>query len=139
MNEDRPQSGYEEVEHTADWSLRVWAADFAGLLEQGARGMYHLLGIQQAQQPLTSRKLELQAPDAETLMVDFLSELLYVAEEKGFAFHHFSLRVADTRLEAELEGSPIESQTKEIKAVTYHRMTIQQGEEQLTTETMIDV
>ena len=139
MNEDRPQSGYEEVEHTADWSLRVWAADFAGLLEQGARGMYHLLGIQQAQQPLTSRKLELQAPDAETLMVDFLSELLYVAEEKGFAFRHFSLRGADTRLEAELEGSRIEGLTKESKALRQHRMKIQQGDEQLTTEIVFDV
>ena len=139
MNEDRPQSGYEEVEHTADWSLRVWAPDFAGLLEQGARGMYHLLGIQQAQGPQTSRKLELQAPDAETLMVDFLSELLYVAEEEGLAFRHFLLRVTETRLEAELQGSPIESQTKEIKAVTYHRMKIQQGDEQLTTEIVFDV
>ena len=40
-----PPHGYREIEHTADWELKVWAPDLRGLLEQAARGMYALSGI----------------------------------------------------------------------------------------------
>lgn len=136
---DAAESGYEEVDHTADWSLRVWAPDLAGLLEQAARGMYHLLGVQQADEPLAGRKLALQAPDTETLLVDFLNEILYFAEEERLAFRHFYLSLDGHELEAELEGTAIEAQTKEIKAVTYHRLNIEEGKKGLSTELVFDV
>lgn len=32
-------SGFEELHHTADWSLRVWAGDRPALFEAAARRM----------------------------------------------------------------------------------------------------
>ncbi|MFA5873569.1 MAG: archease [Anaerolineales bacterium] len=39
---------YEELPHTADWCLRVWAADMAGLFAEAARGMNALSGVRLA-------------------------------------------------------------------------------------------
>ena len=37
-------SGYVELDHTADWALRVQGTDLADLLEQAAAGMLALAG-----------------------------------------------------------------------------------------------
>ena len=52
---------FEEISHTADWSLRVWAEDLAGLLTESARGMYALANAEQAQGPRVRRELSLEA------------------------------------------------------------------------------
>ena len=31
--------GFEEIRHTADWALRVWASNLSELLTEAARGM----------------------------------------------------------------------------------------------------
>jgi SHS2 domain-containing protein len=43
--------GYEEIPHTADWSIRVWAEDMPGLLAESARGMNWLAGVKLAESP----------------------------------------------------------------------------------------
>jgi len=37
MNE-KSLSGFEEIRHTADWALRVWAPDLSTLFTQAAQG-----------------------------------------------------------------------------------------------------
>ena len=64
-------AGFQEVEHTADWELHVWAPDLGALLEQAARGMYQLSGTRLAGAPRVRRNLEIQAVDAESLLVRF--------------------------------------------------------------------
>ncbi len=63
------ESGYKEIEHTADWELEVWAPDLLGLLEQAARGMYALSGTCLAPGTRLRRSLSLPANDPESLLV----------------------------------------------------------------------
>ena len=44
----QPEFGFREHAHTADWELEVWAPDLPTLLEQAARGMYAISGVQLA-------------------------------------------------------------------------------------------
>ncbi len=129
-------AGFEEVEHTADWALRVWAPTLPELFEQAARGMYALAGLKGKGAPRYSRTLELEGEDAETLLVHFLSELLYLAYVEGLVFDTFRLTFRDHHLTAQLEGSPVASYGKEIKAVTYHDLAIRKRPDGLL-ETMI--
>ncbi len=134
---------YREVEHTADWALEVRARDEAALLAEAARGMYALAGMRLSAAPRLSRTLELSAPDLEGLLVAFLEELLYLGETEGLAFDVFSLRVdaaaGGLRLRARLEGAPIESEKKEIKAVTWHNLAVRRTEDGLRTVLVFDV
>jgi SHS2 domain-containing protein len=132
-------SGFYELQHTADWELKAWAPDLAGLLEQAARGMYTLSGVHLYPEPRLTRILELSASDAESLLVKFLSELLYLGEQYGMGFDTFELRVNGNTLRGKLAGAPMAEQAKEIKAVTYHNLAIQSGPRGLEVQIVFDV
>lgn len=122
MNAER--SGYVEIEHTADWELKVWAPDISTLFVQAALGMYSLAGARLLSEPRISRTIELQNIDKESLLVEFLSELLYFSEVEEIGFDSFEISFYGNVLNAILHGAPFETLSKEIKAVTYHNLAI---------------
>ena len=134
-------AGFEIVDHTADWSIHVWANDLAGLLRQAALGMNHLMiGEDTAVSPTITRHLTLDADDAESLLVDWLSELAYWAEMEQVLFPEFELTaVSPTHLQATLRGGPVAELLKHIKAVTYHNLAITPPANGLETTIVFDV
>lgn len=135
---------FEELSHTADWCMRVWAADLSQLMAEAARGMNTLAGIKLAGKPRVQRNLSLSAADAESLLVSFLSELVYIAEKEAQAFDDYELSIGSSadqtmHLSAVLQGAPILSIDKAIKAVTYHNLKIQQTRKGLETRIVLDV
>ena len=133
------EQGHREVEHTADWGLEVWASDLPGLMEEAARGMFELMGIEVSEESRCHRQLEIGADDREQLLVSFLEELLFIADSEDMAFDGFLLNVQETSLLARLEGGFIISRIKEIKAVTYHYLEISETSRGLTTSIIFDV
>ena len=132
-------AGYREREHTADWELEVWAPNLSGLLEQAARGMYWLAGARLNQSQHENRTLQITAIDAEGLLVSFLNELLYLGEMEGLAFDGYRITVEGHTLRAELEGAPLAGLDKEIKAVTYHNLSIHETQRGMETTIVFDV
>ena len=131
--------GFEEIPHTADWAIRVWAEDLAGLLVESASGMYALSGAVQAQDPRVTRRLEIESADAESMLVTFLSELLYYAEQENTAFDQFDIQLKDDRLKVDMQGAPLISLSKAIKAVTYHNLSIERTERGMEAVIVFDV
>jgi SHS2 domain-containing protein len=120
---------YEEIPHTADWSLRVWANDLENLFIESAKGMNSLAGIRLARSPHFEHTFSATAMDAETLLVRFLSELSFLAEHNHLAFNDFCLKLGSSgnvpfSLQAKMKGAKIKSIRKIIKAVTFHDMKI---------------
>ena len=111
-------AGYFELEHTADWELKVWAPDLPILFIQAASGMYKICGIELKKESRITQSLKLEAQDLETLLVSFLSELLFLSELEGIAFDNVKVDIDRFQLAAEMYGAPIAFQSKEIKAVT---------------------
>lgn len=136
--------GYEEVEHTADWALRVWAPDLPELLSEAARGMNALAGVKMDTANPVSRPIQLTAADGESLLVTFLSELLYLAEQENLAFDSFALTITagaqgGLRLDGILHGASIAAISKAIKAVTFHNLHIQKTPDGLEATVVFDV
>jgi len=135
-----PSAGFREQVHTADWELQVWAPDLPALLEQAARGMYALSGLRLQPGPPQTRRLELHALDAESLLVRFLTELLWLGQQEGLGVDSFQLALdPDWTLRAELTGALILSLDKDIKAVTYHNLAVRQTPQGLEVEIVFDV
>ena len=132
-------AGFREIEHTADWALEVWGPDMAALLEQAARGMYILSGVQLEKNVRVSRKLSLQANDREEMLVSFLSELLFLGEDENIAFDEFQFIINGDILQVELRGAALAELAKEIKAVTYHNLAIHQTGDGFETRIVFDV
>lgn len=116
--------GFQEIPHTADWALHVWAPDLSHLLQAAALGMYKMMETRLSDTPRIERGLALSAPDAESLLVVFLGELLFMAEEEGVGFDQIDLALDGLQLCARLQGASIAGQSKLIKAVTYHKLKI---------------
>jgi SHS2 domain-containing protein len=120
------ESGYREIPHTADWALQVWAPDLAELFAQSAAGMYWLMETTLVGEDRDPRVIQLEAADGESLLVAFLSELLYLGESEGLGADRCEIEIAETRLSAVLHCAPVAEQKKEIKAVTFHNLRILQ-------------
>jgi SHS2 domain-containing protein len=119
-------TGFEEVEHTADNALRIFGNNLKELMIGAAQGMTHLiLGDASKISTEIQKSIELQAIDAESLLVEWLSELAYWAETEMLVFKKFRIiEVTDTHLRASVRGAKAAELEKHIKAVTYHNLKI---------------
>ena len=135
-----PAKMYEEIEHTADWALRVRGADLPALFSNAALGMMKLAGIQMEIAAGERRKIELQADDAEILLVDWLHELLLALELEQIAFRDIELEIAGgTKLEGTIQAVPLASMDKPIKAVTFNELDIRETSQGLEATIVFDV
>lgn len=133
------RSGYEEIGHTADWSLRVWAPDLEELFTQAASGMQHMMGIQLAGCPRKPRRIECAAGDIESLLVIFLNDILYWIESEKFGCDHFDIKISGDHLRGQVETALVVQETKEIKAVTFHQLSIERKGNTFETTIVFDV
>ena len=116
---------FEEIEHTADIAIRVWGCDLAGLFANAAYGMACQLADPAEVERTVERAVELEAYDVETLLVTWLSELLYLGERDACVFTDFDvLEVTPTRLRAVARGGPAREHRRYIKAVTFNELEI---------------
>ncbi len=131
---------YREVEHTADRALYVWGARLPDLWVGAARGMYSLMADLDELAPVEWREVRLQAEDRETLLVDWLNELLYLTEIEGLLFVRFDIQMLDERsLLARVGGSRAPIAKASIKAATFHDLTLTEKDGGWSTVITFDV
>lgn len=132
--------GFEEIPHTADRALRCWGQDLRELFVQAAQGMVALLSGSATPPPTVETQIELSAIDAETLLVSWLSELLYLYERDGTLFTAFELEeIEPTHLRARVYGAPVDQLQQQIKAVTFNELAIRPTPRGLETTIVFDV
>ncbi|HOG48767.1 MAG TPA: archease [Anaerolineae bacterium] len=134
-------SGYREVPHTADVALEVWAPDLAGLFAQAARGLFSLAANVPSQAPISaSREVQLSAPDWEALLVDWLNELLSLADEHAEVYVDFEVALpALGELVAHARATTAYTPKIAFKAATYHNLAIRHDERGYRTVVVFDV
>ena len=132
---------FEIVEHTADWSIRARGVDLAHLLVSAAYGMSSLLVDDLDELPLSEeRAVRIDAFDRESVLVEWLGELAYLAERDGVVFRQFVLLEATpTIVRATVRGARAPRLQKHIKAVTYHNLEVKQSDDGLEAEIVFDV
>ena len=138
-----PMKHIEEIAHTADWAIRVRAPDVPQLFEAAAEGMFGLLTDLSTIVPEQHHDIRLHAIDVETLLVDWLNELLYLAEQHGLAFTRFTIRELDlsggSRLLALASGGRPRELNKAIKAATFSGLSIRQDSNGYQVDLVFDV
>ncbi len=127
------------MEHTADWAMQVWAEDLPSLFAEAAGGMNALSGLVLASSPRLQRLFRHEAPDDETLLVAFLSELIYAEEQENLGFDSFRVALRAGHVRVEMEGAQVASVEKPIKAVTFHNLRIVRTQRGLEAEIVFDV
>jgi SHS2 domain-containing protein len=125
---------FEEIEHTADIGLKSHAPTMPQLYANMAFGMYHLVLTTEPGKQTKSRNVTATGHSLEELLVNWLSELNYLLSMHHFIASSFSdLSIAPTHsgyiLKATLHGWEVRDYKKEIgteiKAVTYHQLSVE--------------
>ena len=130
---------WQEIDHTADLALHIWADDLRDLFVTAARGMFALIVPLDAVQPEQVTTIELEALDVETLLVDWLNELLYLVEVQDIAFALVEIeRVSATRLRATVCGCAVPEYLNYVKAATFHNLAVVETSEGYETEIVFD-
>lgn len=132
---------YEEIDHTADVGIRAFGTNLTELFVNAAEGMFSLIANLDAVRPVGEVEIRLRADDLPTLLLRWLSELLYLHETQHFLFSSFDVSVSDTTLRAIARGETIDKTRHElklaIKAVTRHRLAV--DEQKGVAEVIFDI
>lgn len=128
-----------ELPHTADVSIRVFGEKLATLFIHAAEGMYYMMGVKI--DDLGDKHCEsiaLSENDAESLLVSFLTELIFFIEN-GIAFNKFNIEVNNLVLIGEMIGNSVISYDTQIKAVTFNELIIKKEVSTYCTDIVFDV
>jgi SHS2 domain-containing protein len=139
----RKDRGHETLEHTADVGLRVWASSLDDLFAEAAAGLVDVMGSAKGAEAART-EVRLEAPDLEALFVDWLSEVLFHFEARGFVPRAADVRVGQDpwRLDGTVGGpdlSSFEQHGPAVKAITYHCLEVKKTTDGYEARVYLDV
>jgi len=131
---------FDEIEHTADRAFRVRGANLAKLLENAARAMTSLHQLESREEASAVRAIEVEGIDRETLLVNWLNEILYLEQIHGEFYDRFHISdIRENRLRGQLCGRRSEESGTQIKAATFHELEVRQTPEGFEATIVLDV
>jgi SHS2 domain-containing protein len=128
MTRGRPAK-YRQLSHTADMAWRIWGASLPELFENAGGALISTLTDRRTLRRTELREINVEAPDLEALLVDWLNHLLYLFDVEGFLGREFKVvSLTPRRLQARVRGDifdPARHPEKTgVKAATYHHLAI---------------
>jgi len=131
---------YEELDHTADWKIRVWGKDYADLFRNAALAMYAMMGKKVRTGPEVTREVDVDAVDYPSLMVAWLNELLFHSEVNEEIYDDVEiLAISPEGLRARVRGFVGKTELSKIKAATYHDLEIRETNKGVEATVVFDV
>jgi SHS2 domain-containing protein len=131
---------FHEVEHTADRAFRAQGRDLRELFASAAQAMSAIQGPPSGQPATVTRDIEVRGLDRETLLVNWLNELLYQQEAHGERYERFEIvEISEQQLRARIHGHPEVAPRRIIKAVTFHNLEVKSGPEGWEATVVVDV
>ena len=136
---------YEIIEHTADVGLKVNGATLKELFENAASGMFDIIAHKRSSANEHKKiQIKKEVEDFEELLVDWLSELLYIFNSQKILFSNFKiLELNNGGIIGEAFGEKINPSKNtlqtEIKAVTFHDLKIEEDKNNFSCQIIFDV
>jgi len=121
---------YELIDHTADVGVKAYGKTLSEAFEHAAKGMFDIITDNSEIENTGQFDIKLEAPDLEQLLVDWLSELLFLNSANNLVFGFFKVELDETKksLNAKVFGEKFNLSKHnigaEIKAVTYHILEV---------------
>ena len=135
---------FETFDHTADLGLRVTAGGLDELFAEAACGLTSLLVEDPGAVGWDDRaEIAVSGTEADLLLFDLLAELLFRFETTGFLGREFDVTRTTGGLLARARGEVIEDQphrlAREVKAITYHGLKVEQQDGRWLAEVIVDI
>jgi SHS2 domain-containing protein len=118
---------FEEISHTADIKIRARAPTIEALFSETFKAMMQIQYGTNCTGELL-RRIEIESSDIESLITDFLSEVLFISEVERLVFSDASIKINGFSLTADLIGEPFDplrhSGGSEVKGISYSGLEI---------------
>lgn len=134
---------YQVIEHTADVGIHATGATLEKLFTQAALGLLDIIGTWKPGHGSETIAIEVSAHDLGALLVDWLSEILFLQDARDCLISSLEVVTVD-RLSAAgsvgiathgndvIEGTP-------VKAITYHQLQVEETEDGWTARVFFDI
>jgi len=133
------------IDHTADRGVAASAPSLPKLFEAVAYAAFSLMADRPSAHPTIERHWELEADDLESLLVEWLRELLFAFEVEGVFWVEFQVeQIDETRpsLRATTLGVPVSGVKLHgaiVKAATYHGLEVRRSNGMWHAQVIFDV
>ena len=135
---------FEVLDHTADIGIIAYGSDVRQVFANAASGMASLIVDLNEIDDHIHRDIELKSYDDENLLVEWLNELLYIFDVEHLLFKRIEVdNLHNSKIEARCYGDRIDFQRhkikREIKAATYHMLTLGEKDALYSAQIIFDI
>jgi SHS2 domain-containing protein len=121
---------FELTNHTADIGIIAYGTDIKEAFINAAKGLFSLITELDDIKEVTHRDIILTSSDEESLLVEWLNELIYFFDADNIIFKRFEInQINQTQLKARAYGEEVDNSKhaikRGVKAATYHMLKIE--------------
>lgn len=129
------------LKHTADIKFQAFGKTLEEVFENSALAMFKSMSDDSVKGKVV-KKLEAKGHDNESLLYDFLEELLVLFDGENFILSKVkNLKIKDNKVDAEVIGDDAGNYDikNDIKAVTYNDMFVKKEKGEWVAQVVLDV
>ena len=142
-HEDAEGAHWEHFSHAADVGIRCFGSSVAQAFEQAALALSAVVFYLDTVQARQRVVLNCEAPDAESLLMDWLNKLIFEMSTRKMLFSRYAVEIEGGRLHAQAWGEPIDrtrhEPAVEIKGATCTELCVRNQDGGWMAQTVLDV
>jgi len=133
---------FEEISHTADVKIRARAPTLEALFTEAFLALMLVVYGTDRKDGII-KEIQIESDNIESLLCDFLSEVLFIAEVEGLVLSQAEITIDGLHLTAILEGESFDpmrhSSGTEVKGISYSGLIIQKDANGYMLDILFDV
>lgn len=132
------------LEHTADMKFQAYGKSLEEAFKNAALALREVISGKIKVMEKISKRIEIEGRDFESLLYNFLEELLFLLDAEGFLFSQIKdikIDKKNFKLKAVIFGDKAKRYdfTNEVKAITYNEMFVKKEKNKYVIQAVLDV
>jgi SHS2 domain-containing protein len=138
------KKAFEIIDHTADTGIIAYGADVKELFSNAALALFSLITDIESIEERLQHTLEIHSEDRDSLLVEWLNELIYLFDAEHFLFDRFEIdSLSPNQLRGTCYGEsldPLKHKIKMVvKAATYHMLKVDEDSNGYKAQVIFDI
>ena len=138
------KTAFEIIDHTADVGIIVYGADIKELFSNAALALFSLITEPKSIEEKSHLDLKVRSGDRDSLLVEWLNELIYFFDVKHILFNRFHIEsLTHNELKATCYGEDFDPMKHKIKigvkAATYHMLRLDKNSDGYKAQIILDI
>ena len=135
---------FEVIDHTADVGIIAYGADIEELFSNAGLALFNLITELESIENRFHLDLEVSSEDIDSLLIEWLNELIYLFDVKHVLFNRFDItNLTHNGLQATCYGEDFNAMKHTIKvgvkAATYHMLKVDKSNDGFKAQVILDI